>query len=115
MLVNASESIPTGDVANNRVRVVVRPEGDWVVVQIEDSGLGIATEHLPRVFDPFFTTKPPGQGMGLGLDIVRRVLSTNAGHVALEAAPGRTEFRVSLPVTGADLARRGGATINVSA
>jgi signal transduction histidine kinase len=111
LLDNAIDAVPE----SGEVRVRATVEDDEVVVSVVDNGPGIPPEIAPRVFDPFFTTKPPGQGMGLGLDIVRRVLSTNSGHVALDAAPGRTEFRVSLPVTGADLARRGGATINASA
>jgi signal transduction histidine kinase len=80
------------------VRVSAAVEREEVVVRVVDNGPGIAPDVAPRVFDPFFTTKPPGSGMGLGLHVVRRVLANNNGHVALDAAPGRTEFRVALPV-----------------
>jgi nitrogen-specific signal transduction histidine kinase len=50
------------------------------------------------MFDPFFTTKPLGQGTGLGLDIVRRLVGHNDGEMEVESQPGRTEFRVSLPI-----------------
>jgi signal transduction histidine kinase len=53
-----------------------------------------------RIFDPFFTTKPVGMGTGLGLDIVRRLLDRNDGTIDVESEPGRTEFRVALPVDG---------------
>jgi signal transduction histidine kinase len=76
-------------------------EHDEVVVRIIDNGPGIPAELGARIFDPFFTTKPPGRGTGLGLDIVRRVLAANAGHVAVQTEPGHTEFRVSIPVTPA--------------
>ena len=52
---------------------------------------------LPRIFDPFFTTKPVGQGTGLGLDIVRRLVNRHDGQIDVESRPGRTVFTVSLP------------------
>jgi signal transduction histidine kinase len=51
-----------------------------------------------RIFDPFFTTKPVGKGTGLGLDIVRRLVDRSDGSIEVESEPGRTEFRVALPV-----------------
>jgi signal transduction histidine kinase len=83
---------------SGEVRVRACLEHDEVVVRVIDDGPGIPPEVVPRMFEPFFTTKPPGKGIGLGLDIVRRVLTTNEGHVAVQADPGRTEFRVALPV-----------------
>ena len=59
---------------------------------------GIPLEIQSRIFDPFFTTKDVGQGSGLGLDIVRRLVQRNDGEIEVESRPGRTEFRVSLPV-----------------
>jgi PAS domain S-box-containing protein len=71
-----------------------------VVVEIEDSGPGIPPEHLTRVFEPFFTTKPQGEGTGLGLDMVWRIVTEeHDGAVEVESQPGRTVFRVSLPVS----------------
>ena len=66
-------------------------------VVVADNGAGIPEEVMASIFDPFFTTKPPGQGMGLGLEIVRRLLRRWQGEVTVESEPGRTEFRVSLP------------------
>jgi signal transduction histidine kinase len=71
---------------------------DAVVVRIRDDGPGISPEIRDRIFDPFFTTKPLGQGTGLGLDIVRRLVRHNDGAIAFESQPGRTEFRVTLPI-----------------
>ena len=50
------------------------------------------------MFEPFFTTKPVGTGTGLGLDIVRRLVNHNDGEIEVDTGPGRTEFRVSLPI-----------------
>jgi signal transduction histidine kinase len=69
-----------------------------VVVRVVDDGPGIPEELRERVFEPFFTTKDVGQGRGLGLDIVRTVVHAHRGHVQLDSVPGRTEFRVTLPV-----------------
>ncbi len=71
---------------------------DYVVVGIVDDGPGIPPEIGERIFDPFFTTKPVGHGTGLGLDIARRLVRRNDGDIEVESRPGRTEFRVTLPV-----------------
>jgi PAS domain S-box-containing protein len=74
-----------------------QPEPPRVVVEIRDSGPGIAPEDLERIFSPFFTTKP--QGTGLGLAIVRKVVDAHDGHIDAISAPGRgATFRVTLPV-----------------
>lgn len=69
-----------------------------VVVRITDSGHGIPQEILPRIFDPFFTTKPAGEGSGLGLDIVRKIIDRHQGRIDVESQPGRTTFSVFLPI-----------------
>ena len=81
-------------------RVDVRAERDTrrVLVRIVDDGPGIPAEIRDRIFDPFFTTKPAGQGTGLGLDIVQRLVRHNDGSIEVDSRPGRTEFRVSLPI-----------------
>jgi signal transduction histidine kinase len=83
---------------NGRVMVTARPEGARVVVLVTDNGPGIPAEVKSRIFDPFFTTKPVGKGTGLGLDIVRRLVDRNDGSIEVESDPGRTEFRVTLPL-----------------
>jgi len=52
---------------------------------------------MPRLFEPFFTTKPRGEGSGLGLSIVRRILDRHGGKITVESLPGRTSFEVWLP------------------
>jgi signal transduction histidine kinase len=68
-----------------------------VVVRVIDDGPGISQEVRPRLFEPFFTTKPRGEGSGLGLSIVRRILDRHGGKITVESLPGRTCFEVWLP------------------
>lgn len=91
---NALDAVDKG----GRVVVSARPEGERIVVRVTDDGPGIPAEVKGRIFDPFFTTKPVGEGTGLGLDIVRRLVDQNNGLIDVESVPGRTEFRVALPV-----------------
>jgi signal transduction histidine kinase len=93
---NALDAAPD----SGRVDISAQLERHRVVVRVVDNGAGIAADVRDRMFEPFVTTKPVGQGTGLGLDIVRRLVSHNEGDIEVESAPGRTEFRVSLPVAG---------------
>jgi signal transduction histidine kinase len=90
---NALDAVPEG----GRVVVSARAEGPQVIVRVTDNGPGIPADVKNRIFDPFFTTKPVGQGTGLGLDIVRRLVDQNNATIDVDSAPGRTEFRVALP------------------
>jgi len=69
------------------------------VVRVLDDGSGIPADVKGKIWDPFFTTKAVGKGTGLGLDIVRRLVDRNDGLIDVESEPGRTEFRVVLPVS----------------
>jgi len=91
---NALDAVGHG----GRVEVRAISEDHRVLVSILDDGHGVSKENRARIFDPFFTTKPQGQGMGLGLDIVRRLVTHNDGAIDFESQPGRTEFRVRLPL-----------------
>lgn len=77
------------------------------VVEVRDTGVGIAPEHLGRVFDPFFTTKAATQARGLGLTLSHRVVTSLGGTIHVESEPGRgATFRVTLPgIAAADAAR----------
>ena len=68
-----------------------------IKVSITDSGKGIPDEIKDKIFQPFFTTKPPGEGSGLGLDIVRKIVEKHQGTITFESVPGKTTFTVSLP------------------
>jgi nitrogen-specific signal transduction histidine kinase len=76
------------------------PDGDHVVVEIEDNGKGISADTLPCILEPFFTSKPQGEGPGLGLDTAWRIVTEeHAGSIAAASEPGRTAFRVMPPFT----------------
>ena len=73
--------------------------GDYVVVRVGDTGVGMSDETLKKVFEPFFTTKPIGQGTGLGLSMIYGFAKQSRGHVRIESAEGRgTTFRLYLPL-----------------
>lgn len=71
---------------------------DWVVVDVEDSGSGIAPNHIERIFEPFFTTKAAVEGSGLGLPVSYGIVRAHGGSIEVHSEPGRTVFTVSLPV-----------------
>jgi signal transduction histidine kinase len=83
---------------DGHIDVKARQELDRVVVSVMDDGPGIPPEIEDRIFDPFFTTKPPGQGIGLGLELTRRLVRRYHGDIEVHSDPGRTEFRVSVAV-----------------
>ncbi len=97
---NALDAVPDG----GRIDVTAKREHERAVVRVIDNGPGIPDEIRGRLFEPFFTTKPVGKGTGLGLDIVRRLIVHNDAEIEVESVPGRTEFRVSLPLADAGTA-----------
>ncbi|MDJ1184750.1 response regulator [Roseofilum sp. BLCC_M143] len=72
--------------------------GDRITVKIKDTGSGIKPEHMPQIFEVFFTTKSPGEGSGLGLDIVKKIIDKHQGTIEVKSVPGNTEFTVTLPI-----------------
>jgi signal transduction histidine kinase len=88
--VDAMEGKGTLDVSVDR-------RNGHVVTTITDNGPGISADVKERIFQPFFTTKPKGQGTGLGLDIVRRIVEKHKGSIEVTSQPGETRFVVSLP------------------
>lgn len=91
---NALDAVAPG----GHIEVTAEHAAGRLLVRIIDDGPGIPPEIKGRIFDPFFTTKAVGEGVGLGLDIVRRLVQQHDGEIEVESRPGRTEFRVGLPV-----------------
>jgi PAS domain S-box-containing protein len=97
LMLNAVQAMPTGGTLLVRTKRV----DQRVVLEVADTGPGIAPEHLDRIWDPFFTTKPPGSGTGLGLSITQRIVTRHGGRIGAEnRGEGGARFTVELPVTG---------------
>ena len=71
-------------------------------ISITDSGCGIPPEIQEKIFKPFFTTKPAGEGSGLGLDIIKKIIDKHSGKITVESQPGRTTFNVFIPLESDD-------------
>lgn len=99
LVVNAAQAIPEGRASENRITLSIRGgENKRVLVEVSDTGNGMAPEVASRVFDPFFTTKPEGVGTGLGLAICHRIVLSLGGDISVVSRPGHgTVFSVSLP------------------
>ena len=101
LLVNAAQAIEEGNAADNEIRVLTSTDPSGAaVIEIRDTGSGIAAEALTRIFDPFFTTKPVGVGTGLGLSICHNIVAGWGGEISASNRPDRgAVFRVVLPAT----------------
>ncbi|MCF8211685.1 MAG: response regulator [Rhodoferax sp.] len=73
-------------------------EGNYLMISVRDTGVGIAPENRSRIFDPFFSTKPVGSGSGLGLSVLHGIVHSAEGHIELVTEPGSgADFRIYLP------------------
>ena len=91
------------DAVGSEGRITMRTalDGDYALVEICDDGPGVPVDIQSRIFDPFFTTKDVGQGTGLGLDVVRRIVTDRSGgSIEVHSEPGDTRFQVRLPLAG---------------
>jgi PAS domain S-box-containing protein len=88
-----------------RVQIRIGRIGEHISVTVQDDGVGVAQEALPRLFDPFYTTKRPGGGTGLGLSICMSIVREHGGSIDVETLPaGGSAFTVYLPVAPAEVA-----------
>jgi PAS domain S-box-containing protein len=99
LLVNAAQALPEGKTEANEIRIVTSTDAvGRAVVEVRDTGPGMAPALLARIFDPFFTTKPVGIGTGLGLAICHNIVTGMGGEISVESELGKgTSFRVVLP------------------
>ncbi|MCU1337183.1 MAG: cyclic nucleotide-binding protein [Bryobacterales bacterium] len=80
------------------LRIRTSRELDFLLVEIIDNGPGIPDSVKPHIFEPFFTTKGVGEGTGMGLDTVYRIVRSHRGEISVDSKPGRTSFQVRLPL-----------------
>ncbi len=110
LAVNARDAMPSGGALTVRTRNVTAEEarsfsyhrelesGDFVLVEVEDTGTGIAPDVLKKIFEPFFTTKEVGKGTGLGLSMVYGIIKQTGGYIFCDSEVGKgTVFRIFLP------------------
>jgi signal transduction histidine kinase len=93
LIVNAVDAMSEG----GRLKVRTKREPVDLMVEIRDNGSGVPASVKSRIFEPFFTTKPVGEGTGLGLDTVARIVRKHRGNIRFESKPGDTCFQVRLP------------------
>ncbi|HXL71387.1 MAG TPA: response regulator, partial [Rhizomicrobium sp.] len=109
LVVNARDAMPSGGVVTIltgnetsthavSLGTAIMPPGEYVKIEVSDTGTGIAEEHKGKIFDPFFTTKPVGQGTGLGLATVYGIVKQSGGFITMDTELGRgTSFKIYLP------------------
>ncbi len=96
LVVNARDAMPHG----GRIWIETARTGDAIVLRVRDEGCGMDAATRARIFEPFFTTKPAGQGTGLGLSTVMRIVRDLSGKIEVESEPGHgTAFQIRFPAT----------------
>ena len=97
LLYNASQAC--AEKGGGKVKVKARVRGDWMELKVEDNGIGVPPENLPRLFEPFFTTKPEGKGTGLGLNIVQSIVERHQGKIQVKSKLNQgTIFTILFPL-----------------
>jgi signal transduction histidine kinase len=97
LVINALQAMPRG----GRLTIHTHPEGDHVVLTIEDTGTGMSEEVVKQIFTPFFTTKEVGLGTGLGLPVVHDIITSHGGTIRVDTQIGSgTRFEIRFPIEG---------------
>lgn len=95
LIVNAAHAIPQ----RGLITLKTQAQGDWVCIEVRDTGTGMPEDVKRRIFEPFFTTKPVGQGTGLGLSLSFSIVQKHGGRIEVESEPGvGTTFQVWIPI-----------------
>src|SRR6201999_529450 len=114
LVVNARDAMPSGGTVMIRtinetvtqasaLGTAIMPAGDYVRIEVSDTGTGMSKEIQSKIFDPFFTTKPVGQGTGLGLATVYGIVKQTGGFITVDSEVGQgTRFNIYLPRLRAD-------------
>ncbi len=109
LVVNARDAMPQGGTvtiktgnesvsAASALGTAIMPAGDYVMIEVADTGIGMSKEIQSKIFDPFFTTKPVGQGTGLGLATVYGIVKQSGGFITVDSEVGMgTSFKIYLP------------------
>ena len=97
LFINAIQAMLDG--GSLTLRAYATQDGQWLKVEVKDTGIGIDPGDLPRIFDPFYTTKQVGRGTGLGLSVTYGIVEKHGGHIEVESQKGQgSTFTVVLPV-----------------
>ncbi len=109
LVTNARDAMPNGGTLRVTIEKAVVDDsdpsehqellpGNYMVLSVSDTGVGMPPDIATRIFEPFFTTKEPGRGTGLGLSVVYGIVKQSGGHIVVESAPGHgTTFHVYFP------------------
>ena len=99
LIINAAQAIERqGEIA---ITAALDFDSKGVLIEVRDTGSGIAEENQVKIFDPFFTTKEEGQGTGLGLSVVYGIIQKHEGTITVQSTPGQgTSFFIHLPFPG---------------
>jgi signal transduction histidine kinase len=94
LVLNAGQAMPDG----GKLTLSTRRNGNWIVAEVADTGVGIPEEMRERIFDPFFTTRDVGEGTGLGLTVSDSIVSSHGGKIEVRSVAGSgSAFRISFP------------------
>lgn len=100
LLLNAAQAIEPGNAKDNRIEIATRQSGNWIEIEICDTGAGIESKDVKRLFDPFFSTKQGVGGLGLGLSICRKIIDEHGGQIRVTSVEGAgTCIIVQLPLS----------------